>query len=99
MAHEQLDVNPAGESSVRSYEAAPVVRTEHAEGSVARMVEHQTAKIPSEVFLVAALSAMTASLVGELSGRQRFSRFVGMWPAPLLVMGLYNKLVKMFGAR
>jgi hypothetical protein len=93
------DVNPASESSRRSYEAVPVLRTEHTESSFARMVEHQTAKIPSEIFLVLALGSMAASFVGELTGRQRFSRFVGMWPGPLLVMGVYNKLVKMFGPR
>jgi hypothetical protein len=39
------------------------------------------------------------SLAAEFAGRQRVSRFVGMWPGPLLVMGVYNKLVKTFGAR
>lgn len=94
-----MDVNPASESSRRSYEATPVVRTEHVESSFTRMVEHQTAKIPSDFFLVVALCAMAASLFGELTGRERFSRFVGMWPGPLLVMGVYNKLVKTFGPR
>lgn len=94
-----MDVNPASEASRRSYEATPVVRTEHVESSFTRMVEHQTAKIPSDFFLVVALCAMAASLFGELTGRERFSRFVGMWPGPLLVMGVYNKLVKTFGPR
>jgi hypothetical protein len=94
-----LEANPASASSARSYEAAPVLRAEHKESSLARLVEHQTAKIPSEVFLVAALGSMTVSLLGELTGRPRLSRLVGMWPGPLLVMGVYNKLVKMFGPR
>lgn len=99
MASDRQEVNPAAAASVRSYEAAPVLRTEHIESSFARLVEHQTAKIPSEVFLVAALGSMATSLLGELTGRPRLSRLVGMWPGPLLVMGVYNKLVKMFGPR
>lgn len=99
MATDRSDVNPAAAESQRSYEAAPVLRTEHVESSFARMVEHQTARIPSEVFLVAALGSMATSLLGELTGRPRLSRLVGMWPGPLLVMGVYNKLVKMFGPR
>jgi hypothetical protein len=38
---------------------------------------------------------MAASAAAEAGHRHRASQFVGMWPAPLLVMGLYNKLVKM----
>ena len=95
----QSDVNPASEQSERSYEAAPVLRIEHAEGSLTRMIEQQTAKVPSDVFLVLAFGAMVASLYFELRGERRRSRFVGMWPGPLLVMGVYNKLVKTFGPR
>ena len=32
-------------------------------------------------------------------GERRWSQFVGMRPGPLLMMGVYNKLVKTFGAR
>jgi hypothetical protein len=78
---------------------APVLRTEHQESLLTRMIEHQTAKIPSSYFLFASLCAMAASLATELSGRQRTSRFVGMWVSPLLTMGLYNKMVKTLGAR
>ncbi len=95
----QPDVNPASEASERSYEAAPVLRIEHAEDSFTRIIEQQTAKVPSNVFLVLAFGAMGASLWFELRGNQRMSRFVGMWPGPLLVMGVYNKLVKTFGPR
>ncbi len=93
-----LDVNPAHEESAPP-EMAPVVRAEHREGTLARMVEQQTAKIPSDLFLLASLSAMGLSLVAEFSGRPKASRFVGMWVGPLLTMGVYNKLVKMLGPR
>ncbi len=94
-----IDVNPAAEESERVYEAAPVLRTEHAEGTITRTIEQQTARIPSDVFLVLALTAMGASLFFEFGGRDRTSRFLGMWPGPLLVMGVYNKIVKLLGPR
>lgn len=93
-----LEVNPAAE---RSLDGAPVavLRPEHAEGQVTRLIEQQTAKVPSHWFLVGALGAMGLSLSFELAGRTRASRFVGMWPTPLLVAGMYNKLVKTLGTR
>jgi hypothetical protein len=93
------DVNPATDASEVVYEAAPVFRAEHGENTFTRMVEQQAAKVPSDYFLVAALGSMCVSLGAELTGRIRVSRFVGMWPGPLLVMGVYIKLVKSFGAR
>jgi len=92
------DVNPAAEASMKS-DPPPVVRVEHREGDVARLIEQQTAKVPSHWFLFAALGAMTLSLTLELSGRRSASRFIGQWPTPLLVMGIYNKMVKMLGSR
>ncbi len=94
----ELDVNPAAEASLTAVPAA-VVRPEHAEGDFARVIEQQTAKIPSHWFLVGALGSMGLSLILELTGRPRESRFVGQWPAPLLIMGMYNKLVKTLGTR
>lgn len=94
----QQDVNPASERSMKDYRAATVMRAEHTEGSFTRLLEQQTAKIPSDVFLFASLCAMAFALGAELTNRTRSSRFVGMWVGPLLIMGVYNKLVKTFGA-
>lgn len=93
-----LDVNPAAQQSV-GQAPAPVFRAEHAEGDLARVIEQQTAKLPSHWFLLAAFGAMGAAVVLEISGRRRASRFVSQWPAPLLIMGMYNKLVKTLGTR
>jgi hypothetical protein len=93
-----LDVNPAAEASLAAA-PAPVLRPEHAEGNLARLIEQQSAKIPSHWFLFSAVGSMGLSLALELSGRTRASRFVSRWPTPLLVMGLYNKLVKTLGTR
>jgi hypothetical protein len=92
-------VNPASAVPDALLEASRVVRAEHREGTLARMVEQQTAKIPSHVFLLASFLAMGASLTAEVQGRQRASRFLGMWVAPLLIMGVYNKMVKILGTR
>lgn len=93
----EQDVNPASQKSRFAYEAAPVRRAEHAEGSLTRLIEQQTAKVPSDVFLFLALASMAASLALEVYGNRRVSRFIGMWPAPLLITGMYNKLVKTLG--
>ncbi len=95
----EQEQNPATHDSLRAYEPAPINRREHLEGSFTRVIEQQTARIPSPVFLVASFFAMTASALFEVSGNQRMSRFVGMWAPTLLIMGVYNKLVKMFGPR
>lgn len=72
---------------------------EHRDNLLTRMIEQQAAKIPSSYFLFASLCAMCASLASEVTGRQRTSRFVGMWVGPLLTMGLYTKMVKTLGTR
>jgi hypothetical protein len=91
-----LEINPAAQHTAAD---PPVRRPEHAESSLTRLIEQQTAKIPSDVFLVAALVSMAAALACEVADRRRVSRFVGLWPGPLLVMGVYNKLVKLLGPR
>lgn len=96
---EQTEINPAADMSKLTYRAAPVVRAEHREGAFTRLIEQQTAKIPSDVFLFVALGAMGAAAALEIAGKRDLSHFIGMWPAPLLVMGVYNKLVKVLGPR
>lgn len=93
-----LEINPAADASLQAA-PPPIVRPEHAEGTLARLIEQQTAKIPSHWFLLSAFAAITASASLELSGRSRTSRFVGQWVGPLMIAGLYNKMVKTFGTR
>lgn len=73
-------------------------RMEHREGRVARTLEQQTARIPSDAWLWAALGAMGLSLALELSGRDKTSTFVGHWVPTLLIFGVYNKMVKLQGS-
>lgn len=71
---------------------------QHSEGVVARSIEEQTAKLPSDTFLWAAMTAIAGSLVLQASGRRQASLFVGQWVAPFLLFGVYNKLVKVAGS-
>jgi len=71
---------------------------EHSEGTVARTIEEQTAKLPSDLFLWAAAGAIGTSLILELMGNEEKSHFVGQWVAPFLLLGVYNKIVKVAGS-
>jgi hypothetical protein len=71
---------------------------EHSEGTVAKSIEKQTAKLPSDLFLWAAAGAIGTSFILEVSGNPEKSRFVGQWVAPFLLLGVYNKLVKQLGS-
>jgi hypothetical protein len=70
----------------------------HSEGVVARTIEDQTAKLPSDLFLWSALGCAGVSCMLHCSGDHADSRFVGQWVAPLLILGVYNKLVKVHGS-
>ena len=72
-------------------------RPEHAEGSVARTIEQQTAKLPSDLFLWAAGASIIGSLLFQAGGRKEDALFVGQWAPTFLILGLYNKLVKLEG--
>lgn len=71
---------------------------EHKEGKVAKAIEQQTAKIPSDIFLWAALGSMAVSLTLKLTDKKENSLFIGQWAAPFLLLGLYNKIVKLQGS-
>jgi hypothetical protein len=70
---------------------------QHTEGIVARTIEEQTAKLPSDIFLWAALGSIGVSALLQISGKQKVSLFVGQWVAPFLLLGVYNKIVKVAG--
>jgi hypothetical protein len=67
------------------------------EGKVAKNIEEQTSKLPSDVFLWASIGAMSASLILQLMKQKHVSLFIGQWAAPFLLFGIYNKLVKQQG--
>ena len=69
----------------------------HSEGKITKAIEAQTAKLPSDTFLWAALGSMGISLTLKLLKRDHQALFVGQWAAPFLLLGLYNKIVKLEG--
>ena len=75
-----------------------VSATDHREGFMAKTIEEQTAKLPSDTFLWLALGSIGASLTLKLSGRDKDALFVGQWAPTFLILGLYNKLVKQLGS-
>ena len=71
---------------------------DHTEGKVARAIEEQTAKLPSDTFLWAAAASIATSATLQMMGNKHASVFVGQWAPTLLILGLYNKLVKQLGS-
>ena len=71
------------------------------EGPVARKIESVTSHLPSDAFLWASIGSMVVSLGLQLTGNRRtqhVSNFIGQWAPTLLILGLYNKLVKLHGS-
>lgn len=73
------------------------VKSEFREGSLAKKIETETAKIPSDVFLWAAVGSMALSMSLQIAKKKNKSLFFGQWAAPFLLFGIYNKLVKQHG--
>lgn len=73
-------------------------RADHSEGRIARTIEEQTAKLPSDLFLWAAGASIVGSLALQFKGCKNESLFVGQWAPTFLILGLYNKLVKVAGS-
>jgi hypothetical protein len=71
---------------------------QHSEGKVAKTIENETAKLPSDLFLWAALASMGVSLTLKCMARNHTALFVGQWAAPFLLLGIYNKIVKTQGS-
>jgi hypothetical protein len=61
-------------------------------------IESQTSKLPSTAYLGMAIASMGASAVLKIMGKDDWALFVGQWPAPFLLLGVYNKLVKQHGS-
>lgn len=73
-------------------------RDAHAEGRVAKAIEEQTARLPSDTFLWLAVGSMAVSAILQGSGQRHGGLFVGQWASAFLLFGVYNKLVKQLGS-
>ena len=72
-------------------------QTENREGAVAESIESQTAKLPSDFFLWTALGAVGVSFLLQLANKRERSLFFGQWVPTILLLGVYNKIVKVAG--
>ncbi|VTS00623.1 Uncharacterized protein OS=Rhodopirellula maiorica SM1 GN=RMSM_00090 PE=4 SV=1 [Gemmata massiliana] len=70
----------------------------HSEGAVARNIENYTAQVPSDWFLWAAGASIVGSLTLHVLNRKEDAQFVGQWVAPFMLLGVYNKIVKVAGS-
>jgi len=69
------------------------------EGRVTRTVEHYTAQVPSITWLGLAVGSMLISAgVAAFTNRKTTANFIGLWVPSLLLIGIYNKLVKLEGS-
>jgi hypothetical protein len=67
------------------------------EDEVTKGIERYTAAIPSSAYLAVAIGAMGLSLGLQLTGRRHASNFIASWVPTWLIIGVYNKLVKIEG--
>ncbi len=75
-----------------------VAKGEATEDPVTASIEKFTAKIPSSIYLAAALASMAVSVAYKAQKKTDMALFIGQWAAPFLILGIYNKLVKIHGS-
>ncbi len=75
-----------------------VEKGEATEDQVTAAIEKFTSQVPSSVYLGAALASMAVSLGLKVAKKEHEALFIGQWAAPFLILGIYNKLVKLHGS-
>ena len=75
-----------------------VAPREHEEGALTKTIEHYTSQVPSGVYLSLAIGSIGLSLGLRILGNKDASQFVGHWVPTILLLGVYNKLVKVEGS-
>ena len=69
------------------------------EGELTKKIEEQTAKVPSMTFLLLALGSIGVSAgLALFAERKELASFVGQWVPTFMLLGIYNKLVKLEGS-
>jgi hypothetical protein len=74
-----------------------MLKADKREGKIAKTIEEQTSKLPSDMFLWVSIGAMVTGLALQIARKKHTSLFIGQWVAPFLLFGIYNKLVKQSG--
>lgn len=85
-------------SSTRAHEREGQESYKVREDDTIRALDRQTAKIPTDAFLIAAVGSMAGSAYLQYKGNQEMSLFVGQWAPAFLTIGVYNKVVKLMGS-
>ena len=67
------------------------------EDEFTKTLEEYTASLPSSAYLGIAIGAMALSLVCQATGQGKWGNFIAQWVPTWLIIGLYNKLVKLEG--
>ena len=70
---------------------------EHKEGPVAAAIEKYTSKLPSDLFLWAALGSMAISATLKIMKKDEEALLVGQWAPSFLLLGNYNTMIKLAG--
>lgn len=70
---------------------------EPTEDEFTKTIEEYTASIPSSAYLGVAVGAMGLSLLCQIAGRGKWGNFIAQWVPTWLIIGLYNKVVKVEG--
>ena len=71
---------------------------QHEEGTVTKAIEHYTSQVPSGAYLSLAIGSIALSAILHVAGRKHDSAFIGQWVPTILLLGLYNKVVKLEGS-
>jgi hypothetical protein len=75
-----------------------VAKGQAQEDQVTAAMEKFSSQVPSSAYLALALGSMVVSVAFQAAKRQHESLFVGQWAAPFLLLGIYNKMVKLHGS-
>jgi hypothetical protein len=67
------------------------------EDQFTKTIEDYTAAIPSSTYLAVAVGAMGLSLMCQVAGQGKWGNFIAQWVPTWLIIGVYNKLVKLEG--
>jgi hypothetical protein len=68
------------------------------EGVLTKALEKLTASLPSSAWLAFAGASLAGSIALKVTRNNHASIFIGQWVPTFLILGLYNKIVKVVGS-
>jgi hypothetical protein len=80
---------------MNDYRVAP---GEAQEDQITAAIENVTSKVPSSLYLGAAIASIIGSVCLNAANKKHEALYIGQWVAPFLILGLYNKMVKQHGS-